>query len=66
MLPTSFVLSSDLGDIDPDPFALGDRADVYKGTLDGSAVCIKRMRVYRDNHMRTSQVRYHPSWVRHR
>ncbi|KAF9645427.1 kinase-like protein, partial [Thelephora ganbajun] len=32
--------------IDPDPFASGGFGDVYHGTLNGSRVCVKRVRVY--------------------
>ena len=35
--------------IDPNPFAWGGYGDVFKGTLDGSRVCIKRIRVYTDD-----------------
>ena len=46
ILPTSYTLSSHLLNIGPDPFASGGFGDVYKGTLDGSRVCIKRVRAY--------------------
>ena len=46
MLPSSYTLSSDLINIDPEPFASGGCGDVYHGTLGGSRVCIKRVRVY--------------------
>ena len=46
ILPTSYTLSSDHLMIDTDPFLSGGFCDVYKGTLDGSTVCVKRMRVY--------------------
>ena len=46
ILPTSDTLSSDLLAIDPHPFTSGGYGDVYAGTLNGSRVCIKRMRVY--------------------
>ena len=29
-----------------DPFASGSFGDVYRGTLDGAEVCVKRVRVY--------------------
>jgi len=42
------------------PFAWGAYGDVYQGTLDGSRVCIKRMRVYnRDGPDRAAKVRYY-------
>jgi len=40
------MLSPDLLNIGPDPFASGGYGDVYKGTLGGSMICIKRVRVY--------------------
>ena len=46
ILPTSYTLSPDLLSIAPEPFASGGFGDVYKGTLNGSRVCIKRARVY--------------------
>ena len=46
MLPTSYTLSSQRLDVNSQPAASGDSADVYEGTLDGSKVCIKRVRIY--------------------
>ncbi|KAF9645728.1 kinase-like protein [Thelephora ganbajun] len=46
ILPTSYTLSNELLDIGPDPFASGGFGDVYHGTLNGSRVCVKRVRVY--------------------
>ena len=46
ILPTSYTLSSSLLNIGPRPVASGGSGDVYKGTLDRSLVCIKRVRVY--------------------
>lgn len=43
-LPTSYSLSSHLLQIDHEPFAPGGSCDVYRGTLRGSKVCIKRIR----------------------
>jgi serine/threonine protein kinase len=45
MLPTSHMLSSHLLNIGPEPFASGGFSDVYLGTLNGSRVCAKRIRV---------------------
>jgi len=59
MLPTSYTLSMDLLNIDPEPFASGGYGDVYRGTLNGEAVCIKRVRVYTgDNTGGTAKVLY--------
>ncbi|KAF9644755.1 kinase-like protein [Thelephora ganbajun] len=46
ILPTSYTLSTDHLDIDPDPFARGGCGDVYRGTLNGSMVRVKRVQVY--------------------
>ena len=46
ILPTSYTLSSSHLNIDPEPFVSGGYGDMYEGTLDGSRVCIKRVRVY--------------------
>ena len=46
MLPTSYTLSHQLIEISPEPFATGGHGDVHKGTLNGSIVCVKRVRVY--------------------
>ena len=46
ILPTSYTLPSRLLEIDPEPFTSGGSGDVYQGTLHGSRVCIKRVRVY--------------------
>jgi len=43
----------------PDPFASGGYGDVYQGTLDGSRVCIKRIREYiMDGPEKAAKVRY--------
>lgn len=45
ILPTSYSVSPDLLNIEPWPFAYGGFGDVFDGTLDGSPVCVKRLRV---------------------
>jgi len=58
-LPTSYTLSCHLFNIGSDPFAKGGYGDVYKGTLDGSSVCVKRIRVYtKDDPKKTAKVRF--------
>ena len=58
ILPTSYTLPPDLLSIDLDPFARGGYGDVYRGTLDGSMVCVKRMQVYTgDDPRRAAKVR---------
>ena len=57
LLPTSHIISSDLV-IEPQPFDAGGFGDVYKGSLDGSQICIKRVRVYsQHNPAETAKVR---------
>ena len=46
IFPTSYTIPSDRLTTGPDPFAQGGYGDVYEGTLDGSKVCIKRVRMY--------------------
>ena len=59
ILPTSYTLSSHLLDIHPQPFAAGGFGDVHHGTLNGSAVCIKRVRAYIvDDPEKVLKVRY--------
>ena len=46
ILPTSYTLSPSLLNIGRQPVASGGSGDIYKGTLNGSSVCAKRVRVY--------------------
>ena len=46
ILPTSYTLPLQLLHTDSFPFASGGYGDVHEGTLDGSKVSIKRVRVY--------------------
>ena len=52
ILPPSYTLSSRLLKIDSFPFASGGYGDVHEGTLDGSKVCVKRIRVYTQDTLR--------------
>jgi hypothetical protein len=54
----SYMLSSNLLNIGRDPFIAGGYGDVYGGTLNGSKVCIKRMRVYTGDPQRAAKVRH--------
>ena len=57
MLPTSYILSSQHLEVDSEPFTSGGSGDVYKGTLDGSKICVKRVRMYsRDVEKTTAKV----------
>ena len=46
ILPTSFTPLSQLQYTGEEPFADGAYGEVFHGTLDGSKVCIKRIKVY--------------------
>ena len=46
ILPTSYTLSSSLLNIDDRPVAPGGPSYVYRGTLNDSRVCVKRVQVY--------------------
>ena len=46
ILPTSYTLSSSLLNVGHHPVASGGSGDVYKGSFNGSGVCVKRVRVY--------------------
>ena len=56
--PTSYILSPNLLEIDPLPFTSGGSCDVYKGTLNGSDVCIKHVRVYVQSQAQTTKVHF--------
>ena len=59
ILPTSFYLSPDLLNTASHPFASGGYGDMSEGTLDGSKVRIKRVRVYtRDDTQEAINVRF--------
>ena len=49
ILPTSYTIASDRLTIDDFPFAAGGFGEMYNGTLDGSPVCVKRLRVFGQN-----------------
>ena len=46
VLPISYTLSSSLLKTDRQPLASGSSGDIYEGTLNGSKVCVKRVRIY--------------------
>jgi len=59
-LPTSYTHSSSLMDISPQPVASGGSGDLYEGSLNGSKVCVKHVRVYsKDGPGKATQV-HHP------
>jgi hypothetical protein len=45
ILPTSHLISPDLLSVDSHPFTSGGFGEVYRGTLDDTAVCVKRLLV---------------------
>ena len=65
-LPRSYAISSRLT-VESDPFASGGFGEVYQGTLDGSSVCVKRLRaVIPEDFAVSIQVRcqhLHPSYA---
>jgi serine/threonine protein kinase len=61
LLPRSVQIPMDL-DVRPEPFAQGGFGDMYNGTLHGSRVCVKRLRVHRENALESvMKVRSMPS-----
>ena len=59
ILPPSYTLSSQILRVGPHPVAAGGSGDVYKGTLNGLRVCIKRVRIYsKDGPKKATKVRY--------
>ena len=58
ILPASYILPSRRLNVGSEPFAAGAYGDVYEGTLDGSRVCIKRIRMYNpDGPQKAARVR---------
>lgn len=59
MLPTSYGFPSQRLKVDPIPFTHGGSGNVYKGTLNGSKVCIKHIQVYaQDVKQKVKQVHF--------
>ena len=56
--PASYILTPNLLEIDRLPLTSGGSCDVYKGTLNGSDVCIKRVRVYVQNEVKATKVHF--------
>lgn len=57
MLPRSFEINGDDLILDEYPFATGGFDDVYKGTLNGTVICAKRLQLYRETAFETKKVR---------
>ena len=58
ILPTSYTFLPHLLNVDSEPFVVGAYGDEYKGTLNGSKVCIKRIQVYvKDGPQEAARVR---------
>ena len=49
ILPTSHILSSSILDVGHQPVASGGSGEIYEGTLNGSRVCVKRVRIYSED-----------------
>ena len=49
ILPTSHILSSSILDVGHQPVASGGSGDIYEGILNGSRVCVKRVRIYSED-----------------
>ena len=59
ILPSSCILSSSVLNISRQPVASGGSGDIYQGTLNGSTVCVKRVRIYsKEGPEKTKKVRY--------
>ena len=59
ILPTSYTPPSQDLTVGNRPVASGGAGDVYEGTLNGSKVCVKRVRVYsRDGPEKAKKVLY--------
>jgi hypothetical protein len=59
ILPTSYVIPSQELSVGHRPVALGGFGDVFKGILNGSGVCVKRVRMYsQDDPQKPQKVRY--------
>ena len=59
ILPKSYTVQSHTLKVDSEPFASGGYGDVYEGTLDGSKVCVKRVRMYtKDGPRKAARVRF--------
>ena len=59
ILPTSYILPPHHLNVGSEPFGFGEWGDEYEGTLDGSRVCVQRIRVYpREDPQKAAGVRY--------
>ncbi|KAF9643683.1 kinase-like protein, partial [Thelephora ganbajun] len=56
ILPTSYTLSTDHLGVDLGSFATGGYADMYRGTLNDSGICIKRIRIHSSDDERATKV----------
>ena len=54
ILPTSCTLPLDGLKVDDHPFARGGFGDIYDGTLNGSAICVKRLQVPTKDELETT------------
>ena len=63
IFPRSYTISPTDLRVDDFPFTTGGFGDVYHGTYNGTRVCVKRLRLYKNDASGTVNVRYqlHPS-----
>ena len=54
MFPASYILQSQHLKIDAKPFDFGSFGDVFKGSFNGSQICVKRIRVYTQDTSKTA------------
>ena len=62
-LPTSYTIPSHLLTVDSYAFASGGFGDVYRGTLSGLPVCVKRLRVATPEDIAVSYQHCHSPYV---
>ena len=57
-LPPRYLLETSLSVPSTRPVASGSSGDVYEGLLDGSRVCVRRLRIHAQESRSTKEVRY--------
>ena len=64
ILPTSYTISPSVLKTDRQPLASGSSGDIYEGTLSGSKVCVKRVRIYsKEGPENVTKVRHRPRYI---
>ena len=49
ILPASYIILSSVLDVGRQPVASGSSGNIYEGTLNGSRVCVKRIRIHSED-----------------